>query len=121
MLLNFQQAQFSRLVHQISKKVAWERDKWQPDKRWNEIYAKSGLKTGGFIQRDTWEPSKRWNVYDSDGQYKGKLQQDTLAELERYLILHARRSDKIEELVTAMGLIEMFKNADIHCLRDMLG
>jgi len=56
---------------------AWERDRWQPDKRFNAIDPKTGLKTGGFIQRDTWEPSKRFNVYDSIGQYKGKLQRDT--------------------------------------------
>lgn len=56
---------------------AWERDKWQPSKRWNKINVNTGLRDGGFIQRDTWEPSKRFNVYDSNGQYKGKLQRDT--------------------------------------------
>jgi hypothetical protein len=31
-----------------------------------------------------------------------------------------RRTDRIEELVTALGLIEMFKNADIRNFQDML-
>ena len=44
----------------------------------------------------------------------------SVAELERYLKLHARRTDRIEELVTALGLIELFKNADIRNLQDML-
>jgi len=44
----------------------------------------------------------------------------SVAELERYLKLHARRTDRIEELVKALGLIEMFKNADIRNLQDML-
>ena len=54
----------------------WKRDHWQPDKRFNEIDPKTGLRTGSFIERDTWEPKTRWNVYDQKGKYNGMIERD---------------------------------------------
>jgi len=44
----------------------------------------------------------------------------SVAELERYLKLHARRTERIEELITTLGLIDLFKDSDIRYLQDML-
>ena len=55
---------------------AWERDRWQPDKRFNAIDPKTGLRTGGFVEKDKWEPESRWNVYDQRGSYKGMVKRD---------------------------------------------
>ena len=44
----------------------------------------------------------------------------SVVDLERYLKLHARRTDRIEELVTTLGLIELFKDSDIRYLQDQL-
>jgi len=44
----------------------------------------------------------------------------SVAELERYLKLHARRTERIEELITTLGLIDLFKDSDIRNLQDML-
>jgi len=44
----------------------------------------------------------------------------SVAELERYLKLHARRTERIEELITTLGLIELFKDSDFRNLQDML-
>jgi hypothetical protein len=55
---------------------SWKRDRWQPEKRWNAIDPRTGLKKGGFIQKDTWEPDNRWNVYDHSGNYSGMIKRD---------------------------------------------
>jgi len=44
----------------------------------------------------------------------------SVAELERYLKLHARRTKRIEELIKTLGLIELFKDSDIQNLQNML-
>ena len=44
----------------------------------------------------------------------------SVAELERYLKSHARRTDRIEELIRTLDLVEMYKNSDIRYLQDML-
>jgi hypothetical protein len=44
----------------------------------------------------------------------------SVVELERYLKLHASRTDRIEELVNILGLIELLKDSDIRYLQNML-
>jgi hypothetical protein len=53
-----------------------ERDRWEPEKRWNFIDPDTGRKTGGYIKRDRWEPEDRWNIYDKDGRQKGTIERD---------------------------------------------
>jgi hypothetical protein len=44
----------------------------------------------------------------------------SVVELERYLKLHARRTKKIEELITTLGLIDLFRDSNIWHLQNML-
>jgi hypothetical protein len=53
-----------------------EKDRWEPDKRWNFIDPDTGRETGGYIKRDRWEPEDRWNIYDKDGRQKGTIERD---------------------------------------------
>lgn len=56
--------------------ISVQEDIWEPNKRFNYVDPKTGLRTGGFIEKDEWEPKKRWNRYDKRGQYKGMWTKD---------------------------------------------
>jgi hypothetical protein len=60
----------------IQQTVGVQKDPWEPDKRFNYIDPKSGLRTDGFVEKDQWEPKDRWNRYGESGRYEGNWQRD---------------------------------------------
>ena len=56
--------------------ISVRKDPWEPNKRFNYVDPKTGLRTGGFIKKDTWEGGKRWNRYGETGKYEGKWEKD---------------------------------------------
>jgi hypothetical protein len=51
------------------------------------------------------------DLYDNSG---------SVAELERYLKLHCQKTPKIDDLINTLYMIEVFKDADIRYLQDLL-
>jgi hypothetical protein len=59
----------------FSKDLILERDKWQPDKKFNVIDPDKNKKTGEYIKKSPWD-SDKWIIYDEDGDKKGTIEKD---------------------------------------------
>ena len=82
--------------------ISVEKDTWSPNKRFNYVDPKTGLRTGGFIEKDEWSPGRRWNRYGKSGEYKGKWEKDNW-DGDRWNYTPARGSSGIEAYDDGIG------------------